>query len=141
MIPLLIGIGLGLIAIATMALAGVLRERGTWAATMVAIASFYVVFAFQTGEAETIVVHTGLAVGFVILTLLGTRVMPWLLAATLIGHGIFDVTVGLVTTNPSPSWWGPFCLGIDVTLGLAPAVLLARGGFSPAPSATRRSTR
>jgi hypothetical protein len=38
-----------------------------------------------------------------------------------------DVAVESVLSNPAPNWWGPFCLGIDMILALALAVMLWRG--------------
>jgi len=125
--PFIMGIILGVATVSLMAVGGVLRQRGTWATTMVAIASFYVVFAIQTGNLMEIIVHTGLAAGFVILAIVGARASSWILAAALLGHGLFDVAVGSVLSNPAPNWWGPFCLGIDVILALALAVMLWRG--------------
>jgi hypothetical protein len=49
-VSLLTGISLGGTTVVLMALGGVMNQRGTWATTMVAIASFYVVFAIQTGD-------------------------------------------------------------------------------------------
>ena len=126
-LPLLVGVGLGGVTVVLMALGGVMNQRGTWATTMVAIASFYVVFAIQTGDTLEIVVHTGLAAGFVALAIIGARTSAWLLAAALLAHGIFDVSAGLVIANPAPGWWGPFCLGIDVVLAIALGWMLWRG--------------
>ena len=125
--PLISGAILGGATIALREIGGVMRQRGTWATTMVAIASFYVVFAIQTGDTLEIIVHSGLAAGFVILAIVGARASSWILAAALLGHGLFDVAVGSVLSNPAPNWWGPFCLGIDVILALALAVMLWRG--------------
>ena len=94
---------------------------------MVAIASFYIVFAIQGGDTFEIVVHTGLAIGFASLAIIGARVSAWLIAAALLGHGIYDNSVGAVLSNPAPSWWGPFCLAIDLVLALALGVMLWRG--------------
>jgi hypothetical protein len=124
--PLLAGVGLGGVTVALMAIGGVMNQRGTWATIMVAIA-FYVVFAIQTRDTLEIVVHTGLAAGFVALAIIGARTSSWILAAALLGHGIFDVFAGSVISNPAPGWWGPFCLGIDVVLALALAAMLWRG--------------
>lgn len=126
-VPLLAGVGLGGATVALMVLGGVMNQRGTWAATMVAIASFYVVFAIQSGDTLEIIVHTGLAAGFAALAIIGARTSSWILAAALLAHGIFDVFVGSVIANPALGWWGPFCLGIDVVLAMALATMLWRG--------------
>lgn len=126
-LPLLAGVGLGGVTVALMAIGGVMNQRGTWATIMVAVASFYVVFAFQTGETLEIVVHTGLATGFVALAIIGARTSAWLLATALLAHGIFDISAGLVIANPAPGWWGPFCLGMDLVLAAALGWMLWRG--------------
>jgi len=125
-VPLLAGVGLGGATVALMVLGGVLNQRGTWATTMVAIASFYVVFAIQSGDTLEIIVHTGLAAGFAGLAIIGARTSSWILAAALLAHGFFDVLVGSVIANPAPGWWGPFCLGVDVVLAMALATMLWR---------------
>ena len=121
-VSLLAGTGL----VALMAVGGVMRQRGTWATTIVAIASFYVVFAIQSGDTLEIVAHTGFAAGFSALAIIGARTSSWLLAAALLAHGIFDVVAESMIANPAPGWWGPFCLGIDVVLALALATMLWR---------------
>ena len=125
-LPFVAGLVLGGMTLGAMALGDVLRQRGTWATTMVAIAAFYVVFAIQTGDTAEIIVHSGIAAGFAALTIIGARASAWILAAALLGHGIFDVSVGRFLANPASGWWGPFCLGIDVVLALGLAVLLLR---------------
>ncbi|WP_170831485.1 hypothetical protein [Jannaschia faecimaris] len=52
------------------------------------------VFAIQTGDTSEIVIHTLLAAGFAILAIMGARASAWILAAALLGHGIFDISVG-----------------------------------------------
>lgn len=125
--PFLVGLGLGGVTVSMMGVGGVLHQRGTWATTMVAIASFYVVFAIQTGDTSEIALHTLLATGFAVLAIIGARASAWILAAALLGHGIFDISVGWVLANPAPGWWGPFCLGIDAVLAVALGIMLWRG--------------
>jgi len=125
--PFITGVVIGGATVGLMAVGGVLRQRGTWATTMVAIASFYVVFAIQTGDMTEIIIHAGLVAGFVTLAVIGAWKWSWILAVALLGHGIFDISVGLVVSNPAPNWWGPFCLGMDAVLALALAAMLWRG--------------
>ena len=47
-IPLVAGVGVGSATVAFMTIGGVRNQRGTWATAMIAIASFYVVFAIQS---------------------------------------------------------------------------------------------
>lgn len=122
-----IGAVLGGGTLYAMALGGVLRQRGTWAATIVAIAAFYVVFAIQSGDATDVVLHTVIAVGFQIASMIGARTSAWILASALLAHGIFDITVDLLQASPAPDWWGSFCFGIDLVLAFGLGVLLLRG--------------
>ena len=118
----LIGIALACLAIWVMHWCRVAHERGTWAATMVAISAFYIVFSFEhgMGEAE----HVLIASLFALLAILGARFNAWLIVAALIGHGIFDAVVHLIFPDPSPEWWGPFCISVDIVLGLWLATLI-----------------
>ena len=58
------------------------------------------------------------------LALLGLRKSPWLIALALIGHGVFDAVAHWISSDPSPEWWGPFCLGVDVVLGVWLSLLI-----------------
>ena len=120
----LIGIALACFAIAIMHWCRIAYERGTWAASMVAISAFYIVFSFEHGVGE--VEHVTIASLFALLAILGARVNAWLIVAALIGHGVFDAVVHLVFPDPSPEWWGPFCIGVDVVLGLWLAILIIK---------------
>ena len=117
-----IGVVLGVIAITVMHWCRVAYERGTWAATMVAIAAFYMVFSIEHSLGET--QHIVIALLFSLLAILGARFNTWLIVVALIGHGVFDAFVHLVFPDPSPEWWGPFCISVDIILGLWLAVLL-----------------
>jgi hypothetical protein len=51
----------------------------------------------------------------------------WLIAAAMVGHGVFDFVHHLFIPNPgAPSWWPGFCLAFDVLFGGWLAVLLVR---------------
>lgn len=119
-----IGVALAVVSILTMHWCRVAYERGTWASAMVAIASFYIVFSIDQsiGEVQTI----SIALLFAILAILGARFNMWLVVVALIGHGVFDAVVHLIFPDPSPEWWGPFCLSIDIMLGLWLAFLLVQ---------------
>jgi uncharacterized membrane protein HdeD (DUF308 family) len=65
-----------------------------------------------------------IALLFSLLAILGARFNTWLIVVALIGHGVFDAFVHLVFPDPSPEWWGPFCISVDIILGLWLAVLL-----------------
>lgn len=136
--PLLIGITLGLSSVVLMALGGVARERSGYAVAMVAIAAFYPVFAVGRGW-DVFAFHAAVALLFVALAVIGARRSLWWIVAAMILHGLFDILDGLRAPDPSPDWWGPFCLGVDIAIGLALAGLLLRGS-SPSDRETLSST-
>jgi hypothetical protein len=123
-LPFLIGIVIALASIPVMHWCRVAYQRGTWAAAMIAISAFYIVFAFERGTGE--LEHITIASVFSLLALLGARFHTWFIVIALVGHGIFDVFVQFLLSNPSPAWWGPFCIGIDVIWGLWLAFLIAQ---------------
>ena len=47
-------------------------------------------------------------------------------ALGLILHGLFDILYGPHATNPSPEWWAPFCLGVDIVMGFYLLYLVKR---------------
>lgn len=126
-LPLVVGILFGGVAVAAMATGGVMRQRGTWVATMVAIASFYVVVTIQSDDTFEIVVHTGLALGLASLANIGARGSAWFIAAALFAHGIYDASAEAILSNPAPNRRGPFCLAIDVVPTAALGVMFWQG--------------
>jgi hypothetical protein len=55
----------------------------------------------------------------------------WLVAAAMVGHGVFDFFHHFFIDNPGmPDWWPGFCLAFDVIAG---AWLMVRLMRSPAP--------
>ena len=125
-LPLLVGIALGLGSVGLMALAGVVRERGSYAVAMVAIAAFYPVFAVGRGW-DTFAFHAVVTLLFVGLAILGARKSLWWIVAAMALHGLFDVLDGVRAPDPSPDWWGPFCLGVDLAIAAALSLVLLRG--------------
>ncbi len=57
----------------------------------------------------------------------GFKLSPWIVAAGLAGHGVFDAFHGSVIANPGmPPWWPAFCGSYDVCAGGILAWLLWR---------------
>lgn len=124
--PFLVGVALGLASVALMALAGVARERGGYAVATAAIAAFYPVFAVGRGW-DVFAFHAAAAFLFVVLAILGARKSLWWIVGAMATHGAFDVLDGVRAPDPSPGWWGPFCLGIDLAIAAALAISIRRG--------------
>ena len=124
--PVLWGAGISVAAIICAQRSGMAKERSLMAAGLIAIASFYVVFAIQDGPLPGIVFNVFVAVFFGALAVIGFDRSLWVVVAGLIGHGFFDLVYDLSGHSPAPDWWGIFCLVVDVILGVALAVWIVR---------------
>ncbi|MGJ5818591.1 hypothetical protein [Paludibaculum fermentans] len=108
-------------------LAGFDRDRAFYATVLIVVASYYVLFAVMAGGGQVLVAElVGLGV-FGAAAVLGFRLNPWIVAAGLAGHGVFDSFHGRVITNSGmPEWWPAFCGSYDVCAGAILAWLLWR---------------
>jgi hypothetical protein len=122
-----IGIVLAL-AVAGFAVAvGFDRERAFYPTVLIIVATYYILFAAMGGMRNTLIIESLVAAGFAIVAVLGYRKSAWLLAAGLIGHGLFDFIHHLFIDNPGmPLWWPGFCGAFDVVIGVFLAVRLTR---------------
>lgn len=106
-------------------LVGFDRDRAFYATVLMVVASYYVLFAVMGGGGPVLVAELiGMSV-FVAAAVLGFKASPWLVAAGLVGHGVFDSFHGRVITNTGmPAWWPGFCGSYDIGAGLILAWLL-----------------
>jgi hypothetical protein len=103
------------------------RDRAFYPAALVVIASFYIVFAVMGGSLYALAVESMIALGFLVVAVLGFRVNLWIVTAGLAVHGLFDAVHGSILSNPGvPVWWPPFCLAYDLTAASWVAWLSAR---------------
>ena len=116
--PLVIGVAFALGAIGLLRATGMDRDRASAPVALVAIALFYPVFAVENGDLADIVVHAFVVAVFGALAIAGYKRGLALVGVGMIAHGLFDLAMGHVDANPAPSWWAPFCLGVDVVLGV-----------------------
>lgn len=116
-IPFLIGVGLTLGFVAISIFFGLHKERGAYPVTLIAIALFYVVFAFEHGSLFAIIFNITFASVFIGSAVWGYARGLYIVAFGLIGHGAFDIIYQRVGNSPAPEWWGPLCLAADVILG------------------------
>ena len=116
--PLVIGLAFALGVVGLLRWTGMERDRATGPVMLAAIALFYVVFAIENGDAAAIAIHATIAGLFMGLAILGHARGLALVGVAMIGHGLFDVAMAFVDGNPAPGWWAPFCLGVDVVLGV-----------------------
>ncbi|KIT17124.1 hypothetical protein [Jannaschia aquimarina] len=115
--PLAAGVVFGGATTGLLRATGMDRDRATGPILLAAIALFYPVFAIEAGTGPEIALHIAIALAFLGVAVIGhARALP-LVAAAMIGHGLFDISAHVASDGPAPRWWGPFCLGVDVVLG------------------------
>ncbi len=117
-------------ALAVAALAASLgfhRDRSFAPTILIVVASYYMLFALMGGFGRTLVIEIFAASGFLLLAVLGFKTNPWLIAATMLGHGMFDLLHHFLISNPVvPNWWPGFYLAFDVLFAGWLAALLVR---------------
>lgn len=124
---LAIGAALGIVTLIAFRVGGIHRERGTYAVLLVAITVPYIISAIETHETDTMY-HAGFAVMFAAIALIGARLNLWLVVLGLLGHAIFDGMhhyTGIIA--PTPGWYGPVCLGFDLSVAAGLAGFLLQG--------------
>src|SRR5689334_14618560 len=122
-----IGVLLSLAVAGFARLVGFDRDRAFYATVLIVVASYYVLFAVMGGGGQALVAELlGMSV-FGAAAVLGFKLSPWIVAAGLAGHGVFDSFHGRVIVNPGmPPWWPAFCASYDVGAGVILAWLLWR---------------
>lgn len=115
----LAGVSLALAAAGGATLAGFDRDRAFYPTLLAVVASYYVLFAVMGASGATVRWEIALASVFLAVAVVGFRRAPWLTAAGLIGHGVFDLFHHLLVDNAGvPGWWPGFCLAFDAVAGL-----------------------
>jgi len=123
----LIGLLLSLTVAGLAALIGFDRERVFYPTVLIAIASYYVLFAVMGASRRTLILEIVVASGFLLVGTLGFKRNLWLVVIALAGHGVFDfVRPGFIDNLGVPSWWPGFCLIFDVVIGGWLALRLAK---------------
>ena len=121
-----IGVLLSLAVAGFARLIGFDRDRAFYATVLIVVASYYVLFAVMGGGQVLAAELAGMSV-FVAAAVVGFKLSPWMVAAGLAGHGVFDSFHGRVIANPGmPPWWPAFCGSYDVCVGGILAWLLWR---------------
>ncbi|HEY2169222.1 MAG TPA: hypothetical protein VGJ30_06320 [Candidatus Angelobacter sp.] len=114
----LVGFLLSLATVVFAAVIGFDRERSFYSTVLCVIATYYVLFAVMGASRRTLMIEIVIASGFFLFAVLGFKGNLWLVAAALLGHGIFDfVRSGLIANPGVPHWWPGFCLAFDVIFG------------------------
>ena len=125
--PYLIGIVLALAVGALGTLVRYDRDRAYYSTILMVVACFYALFAVMGGSSRALLVESIGITGFFVLAAVGFRRSMWLVAAGLVGHGVFDAFHHRLIANPGvPAWWPAFCGSFDVAAGIYLAFLLRR---------------
>ena len=114
----MIGIVVALGVIGLLRATGMDRDRASAPIALVAIALFYPVFAIENGDLADVIVHAAIVALFAALAIAGYKRGLAVVGVGMIAHGLFDLVMGYVDANPAPGWWAPFCLGMDMVLGI-----------------------
>jgi hypothetical protein len=123
----LIGLGLAIVVCVFATWVGFDRDRVFYATLLIVVATYYILFAAMGGSTSALIWESVVACAFAVIAVAGYKKSCWLIAAGLIGHGLFDSVHHLLVRNPGvPVWWPGFCLSFDVLAGLFLAVLLLR---------------
>jgi hypothetical protein len=127
----LVGFLLSIATVVSAAVIGFDRERSFYSTVLVVIATYYVLFAVMGTSRRTLMIEIVIASGFFLFAVLGFKGNLWLVAAALLGHGVFDFIRPSLIANPGvPHWWPGFCLAFDLIFGGALALrLLQRRNF------------
>jgi len=113
---------------------GLNRDRGFFTTVAFIVATFYVLFAVMGAQRRTLMIEILIASGFFLVAALGFKKNLWLVAAALVGHGIFDfVRSGFISNPGVPQWWPGFCGAFDVIFGGWLAILLLQRKSFPHP--------
>lgn len=123
----IVGIALALLAYAATHWQGLDRERVFYPTVMIAIATYYVVFAVIDGRGPVLLSEIAIAAAFSAVAVLGFKRNMWLVVAALAGHGVMDAFHHLLVPNMGvPKVWPGFCLAYDITAAGLLAYLLRR---------------
>jgi hypothetical protein len=103
------------------------RDRAFYPTVLIVVASYYVLFAVMGGTTHALIIELSVMTAFLIVAVAGFKRYLWMVAAALVGHGVFDIFhAGLVTNAGVPEYWPAFCMSYDVGAGGCLAWLLMR---------------
>ena len=123
-----IGVALSLGMFSGATAIGLDRDRALYPTALMFIAAYYVLFAVMGASGPIVMAETAVAGVFILVAALGFKWSLWIVAAGLVGHGLFDFLHPLVYENPGvPDWWPAFCSAADLAAGgYLSALLLTR---------------
>ena len=103
---------------------------------LIVISSYYVLFEVMGGTTRALIIESSVMTAFLIGAVAGFKRNLWLVAAALVGHGVFDFFhAGVVTNAGVPEYWPAFCMSYDVGAGVCLAWLLMHAKITARPAA------
>ncbi|HEX6963661.1 MAG TPA: hypothetical protein VF175_17475 [Lacipirellula sp.] len=110
-----VGLALSLIVMWFARATGLDRDRAFYPILVIAIASYYVLFAIMAGSTRALIAESIVMVPFLLVAVIGFKANLWLVVVGLAAHGIFDAFHGRFAANPGvPEWWPAFCSAFDI---------------------------
>lgn len=126
-LPLLVGLAMAPAVAAFARLAGFDRDRSFYPVMLINFALLYMLFAVIGGGGALLLAELPGLLAFGLVAVAGYKTSLWIVAAGLLGHGLFDAVHGSFVANPGvPLWWPAFCAGFDITAALCLALKLRR---------------
>ena len=111
---------------------GLDRDRAFYPTVLIVVASYYVLFAVMGGTTRALIIESSVMIAFLLVAVAGFKRNLWMVAAALVGHGVFDFFhAGIVTNAGVPAWWPAFCMAYDVCAGGYLAWLLMHSKGAP----------
>lgn len=129
------GVSLALAVGVMAALVGFDRSRVFYPVLLIAIASYYCLFAVM-GQSDTALWGDGaVMLVFVGVAIAGFRTSLWLVVVALAAHGALDLVHHRLIANPGvPGWWPGFCATFDVAAAAFLALRIRLCGTPPVAS-------
>jgi hypothetical protein len=122
----MVGVALALLVCGAASLLRMDRDRVFYPTILIAIASYYVLFAVIDGGYEILASEIAISAVFTVIAVIGFKHSLWLVAAALAGHGLMDLFHHLLVDNSGvPHMWPGFCSAFDLTAAAYVGCLLA----------------
>jgi hypothetical protein len=94
------------------------RERAFYPTVLIVVGSYYVLFALMGASTRALLIEIAVAIGFLLVAIIGYKKNLWLIAIALVGHGVFDGLHHLLFENPGvPRWWPGFLPDVRCRFG------------------------
>ena len=123
----LIGIVLAFAVCIFALLTGFDRGRVFYSTMVIVVAHYYILFATMGAPKSVLLIESAGAAVFISLAVFGFNKSPWVIAAALAGHGVYDFFHHFLIHDPGvPVWWPGFCLSFDIAAAAFLATLLMR---------------